>query len=239
MAHVFLAMNQNMLSEFRLSREASERAEALGRELGDRRLTCLAMGMRAVGIGTTQGWHHAIPVSEQALALAPDPFEAAICAGVLGHTLLRGGRVDDAIARLEPAIEAADRYRSVQVRSWVRAWLGEAYVAAGRVEDARLRAREALELARSARHPWGMALAERVLGLAARAAFAAFEAIGNRAMQAQHFLELAEIDVESGDRVNATAHLARAHELAVEIDAPALADRVRARGRELGLTIGS
>jgi class 3 adenylate cyclase/tetratricopeptide (TPR) repeat protein len=232
-AYLYLSLNEHVLGRLGVACEAGERAEAIGRELGDRRLTCHAIAVYAWPLGWSRGWAAVIPRLEESLAMAPDAFEAALVHGQLGLALYHGGRVAEALARLEIAVNEADRYRSIQVRSWYRAFLAEAFVANGRAADAIALAAAALEMAESARHPWGISLAERVLGLAAlargdrdeaRRRLSASQAAvpDHTTMQVLGHLALAELDAAGGDPRDAAVHLARARELAVESEANTL-----------------
>jgi tetratricopeptide (TPR) repeat protein len=239
---LYLSLNEHALGRLGAACEAAERAEAIGRELGDRRLTCHALGVGAWPLGWTRGWAAVIPRLEEGLTLAPDAFETALVLGLLGLALYQGGRLDEALARLEAAVEEADRYRSIQVRSWFRAFLGEARIASGRVADAVALATAALAMASAARHPWGVALAERVLGLAAlarrdldeaRRHLAASQAAvpDHSIMQAWGHLALADVDAAGDDPRSAAAHLERAKALARESEASALVEDIHRRTR--------
>ncbi len=56
-----------------------------------------------------------------------EKIETAVALWALGYAYLEQGDLTDAIPVLEQAVEQANRYRSRQVQSWVRTFLGEAY----------------------------------------------------------------------------------------------------------------
>ena len=57
--------------------------------------------------------------------------------GLLGYAYLEKGDVMQAIPVLESAVQAAQQYRSQQVQSWFKVFLGEAYRVNNQLEQAR------------------------------------------------------------------------------------------------------
>ena len=91
------------------------------------------------------------------------PAGAGVCAGcfrngtrlgILGYVYLEKGEVTQAIPVLESAVQAAQQYRSQQVQSWFKVFLGEAYRMNNQLEQAQDLSMQGLELARRIKYPW-------------------------------------------------------------------------------------
>jgi tetratricopeptide (TPR) repeat protein len=87
--------------------------------------------------------------------------------GLLGYAQLQLGDVAEAILSLEQAVAQADRYRSRQVQSQFRSYLGEAYSQSRQFKQAYDIALRGLQLAEAISYPAGMGYARRSLGLIA------------------------------------------------------------------------
>ena len=65
-----------------------------------------------------------IEVLQHALVISPDAYETAAHLGTLGLSYLEKGDLAEAIPTLEQAVEQANQYRSKQVQSWFKTYLG-------------------------------------------------------------------------------------------------------------------
>ena len=163
LAYWVLGFNHTLLGQFRAALEAEGRAAAVGEALGNARLESSAAwttgGIHALAGDADQ----AIVACRRGLELSPDPLNTAIAKAWLGYALLSGDDADGAVAMLEDAVRAFERFR-FRAHGWFAAWLAEAHLAAGRVAQARDLAGLAVALARETRQGYGAGIAERVLG---------------------------------------------------------------------------
>jgi hypothetical protein len=120
-----------------------QRVHEIGMELGDRRLQSQAAGAVAwirAATGDTDG---ALDAAWEAVGIAPDPVSRALGEAILGYALLDGDSHDDAIPRVELAVEQLGRFGIRQWHGWFMAVLAEAHRRAGRLDQARHVAGEA------------------------------------------------------------------------------------------------
>ena len=97
-------------------------------------------------------WQEGLAACQQALEYAPDAYETALNLGFLGYVYLEKGEVTQALPVLESAVQAAQQYRSQQVQSWFKVFLGEAYRMNNQLEQAQDLAMQGLR-ARSSHQP--------------------------------------------------------------------------------------
>jgi len=169
------AVNHTLLGEFDAALRAAGEAGAIAEKIGDARLASNA-AWTAGGIQALAGdASAAIAACERGLQAAPDPLAEAIARAWLGYAQLVAGDRAAAIVSLERALEQFARFH-FRAHGWFTAWLAEAHLDAGRASDAQELARRALELAREARQPYGVGVAQRVLARVARAGGALDEA---------------------------------------------------------------
>ena len=95
--------------------------------MGDRRLQTQGAGLKGWSLATYGDWEAGIDACQQALACSPDAYETALNRGFLGYAYLEKGEHAAAIAVLEQAVQEAIQYRSAQVQSGFKTFLGEAY----------------------------------------------------------------------------------------------------------------
>jgi len=179
-------------------------------------------------------------VLEEGLALCRGAeFRVALpfAAAYLGSAYLWSGRGTKAVALLEEAVEAISAMRQLGVRSWIVTALAEAYLVVGRVVEARERAEQAVALARAHRHQgweaWGLKLlgdiharvsAEREqrgaqqAGDAYRQALTFATELGMRPLIAHCHFGLGKLHAKTGQREQATQHLATATTMYREMD---------------------
>ena len=167
-AHWTVGLNHAALGEFDAALAAEAQAAA-GR--GSRR----SPGARLGGLGERPGlhvqgeWERAIRSCEEALALSPDPLNAAAALGWLGYAWLEWGDLGQAIPRLEEAVRLHAQFGFRQAQAWFSVFLAEAHRRGPRLETALELASQALELARASGTPPGVGWAERTLGHIAQA----------------------------------------------------------------------
>jgi DNA-binding NtrC family response regulator/tetratricopeptide (TPR) repeat protein len=168
-AHWTVGLNHTALGEFDAALRAEAQATAAGAEVGDPQV----LGSAAWASGlvyTCQGeWDKAVRSCEEALALSPDPLNAAAALGWLGYAWLERGDIGQAIPRLEEAVRLHAQFGFRQAQAWFSVFLAEAHRRAHRHETALEVASQALELARASDTPPGVGWAERTLGHIAQA----------------------------------------------------------------------
>ena len=166
------------------------------------------------------------------------PFVAAF----LGATYLWSGRVADALPLLEEAAEASTAMQMLGFRSWSITFLAEAYLVLGRIAEAQNQAEQAVALARAQQQrgfeAWGLKLlgdiyagafakSERAgndqagvaqAGDAYRQALALATKLGMRPLGAHCHFGLGKLHAMTGQREQATQHLASATALYREMD---------------------
>ena len=155
--------------DFDRATKAATRLDEIGEMIGNPRYK--TNGALILGWQSTMGgeWDEGIEHYNRALSLAPDLFETAIIVGYLGFAYLEKGDHIKAIATLEQAVDQANQYRSQQVQSWFKTFLGQAYGASEQFDKARDFASQGLELAKDVKNPWGIGTAQHALGVIAHA----------------------------------------------------------------------
>ncbi|MBI2205554.1 MAG: AAA family ATPase [Candidatus Rokubacteria bacterium] len=243
LAYWVLGFSHTLLGRFRAALEAERRAAAVGEALGNPRLESSAAWTTG-GIHALAGESEpAIVACRRGLELSPDPLNTAIAKGWLGYALLVGEDADGAVAMLEAAVTAFERFR-FRAHGWFAAWLAEAHLACGRVARARELAGLAVALARETRQAYGVGVAERVLGRCALvrgaldeatarfdAARTTFTTIEARFEVGRTLMVSAEVVRERGDEAGALATLKDARGIFEELDAQRYLERVDALAR--------
>jgi class 3 adenylate cyclase/tetratricopeptide (TPR) repeat protein len=235
-----LSMAFNSIGEWSRSLDACQQGLALGEELHDRRLRIVGL-FRTGSTHVLRGdWQTGLQYCDEALALSPPAFDAAMTRAVraLGH--VKAGDVTNGIAELGDAVAAFEHFKLRYTRSVVALWLAEAQLRHGEAAAARVLIEDVLATSRQIgyRHLEAVALRLRGEALAATEPATAREHLES----AQRILE--EIDArndvgktlvarallhrEEGDEAHAQALLQRAlalFELLNTVDEP---HRVRA-----------
>jgi tetratricopeptide (TPR) repeat protein len=218
-----LGLSYYFLGDLMRSMEATARAEAIGEAMGERRLQAWGASVKGWSLATRGDWEAGIAACRQALACSPDAWEAALDRGLLGCAYLEKGEHAAALPVFEQAVQEAVQYRSAQVQSWFKAFLGEAYRVNQQLDQAHDLARQGFELARGIAHGWGTALAQRTLGRIAHSignlaeaqaylqeARDSFASIHGRFELARTHLDLAALSYIQGDAESAAMHLSTA-----------------------------
>jgi tetratricopeptide (TPR) repeat protein len=187
---------------------------------------------------------------QQALEYAPDAYETALNLGFLGDVYLEKGEVAQALPVLEAAVQAAQQYRSQQVQSGFKVFLGEAYRMHNQLEQAQALAVQGYEFAHRIKYPWGIGLAQRTLGRIAHTSGNLAEAalhlqdavVTFEGMQAQYDLARTQLDLaalahDQGNQDTATTHLSTAHAWFKKLQVPKWVERTKHLAREYGVTL--
>ena len=228
-----LGLSYYFLGDLRRALKATARAEALGEATGDRRLQTQGAALKGWSLATCGDWEAGIAACQQALACSPDAFETALGRGLLGYAYLEKGEHAAALPVLEQAVQEAVQYRSAQVQSWFKAFLGEAYRVNQQLDQAHDLAQQGLELARRIAHGWGAALAQRTLGRIAHSrgnlaeaqaylqeARDTFASIHSRFELARTHLDLAALSHVQGDTEAAAVHLSTGRAWFIHLQVP-------------------
>jgi tetratricopeptide (TPR) repeat protein len=239
-----------MTGDFQHTLEVATRVHAIGQTIGDRRL--LAVAVVTLGWSYTEqgAWEAGIEALQHAAAISPDAFETAWIMGNLGYAYMGKGDLAQAIPILEQAVQAADRYRSRQVQSMFRIYLGEAYHLDDQIEKASGSAYQGLKLAEAIKFPWGMGRAQRILGCIAltngnlaEAEFYLQHALETLASihacfeQARTHLDCAALAHTQGHQDTATTHLSTAYAWFQKLQVPKWMERTEQRAREYGVML--
>jgi class 3 adenylate cyclase/tetratricopeptide (TPR) repeat protein len=236
--------------QFLRSLETAMKLQTLGEKLDDYRLQVNALEIIGWSYITQGEWEAAIEAIQDGLAISPDAFEAAVLLGHLGHAYLEKSDVAKAVSTLEQAVEQAQQYRSRQVQSWFKTYLGEAYRLDGRIKQAHDLAYQGFQLAQDAEHPWGIALAKRTLGRIAQTndnlaeanryfqeALSTFSLIQARFDLARTHLDLASLAHTQNNPDNATEHLCTAYAWFNKLQVPKWVKKTEQLAREYGITL--
>jgi tetratricopeptide (TPR) repeat protein len=168
----------------------------------------------------------------------------------LGYAYLEKGDHTAALPVLEQAVQEAMQYRSAQVQSWFKAFLGETYRVNQQLDQARDLAQQGLELARRIAHGWGVALAQRTLGRIAHSignlaeaqaylqeARDSFASIHGRFELARTHLDLAALSYIQGDAESAAMHLSTARAWFARLQVPKYVERAEQLACVYGLML--
>jgi tetratricopeptide (TPR) repeat protein len=217
-----LSLTAIPLGRWEMSLQYCRRALEHGQTGGDRRL-------QVVGWWRT-GWTHiqrgevdpGIRCCEEALALSPGPFDAAMARAVLGYGLVKAGKVETGIGKLAEAVEWFERSQLVFTRTWYAIWLGDAYLRAGDPASARRLSEEVLARSQERGYRYFEGMAERLLGtslasvdpaaaaLHIEAARRILEEVGARNEVAKVLMATGELRRDAGDLAGARAILQEA-----------------------------
>jgi tetratricopeptide (TPR) repeat protein len=176
------------------------------------------------------GWTHiqrgdvatGVECCEKALALSPSPYDAAMARAALGYGLVKSGRADDGIARLQDAVDWLRTSRLMFTATWFAIWLADSHLRAGDAAAARSLVEETLATSREAGYRYFEGLTERLLGTALidddptaathhlQAALDILEPAGVRNDVAKILVAQAELRRTEGDIGSARALLERA-----------------------------
>jgi class 3 adenylate cyclase/tetratricopeptide (TPR) repeat protein len=232
-AHCQGAGNLCNLGRFDESLTEVSAARELGERHGDSRILSYA-GWVSGWVKATRGeWEAGLADCTESVETSPDRLNSAFGMGCLGFAHREGGDLGPAITHLERAIELLTEAGYSRMVAWFSGWLAEAYLLAGDDSRGRTTAEGALLLSRELTYPWGVAVAERVLG---RVALAQGDADGTE----RHLQEALRRFASMGARFDACCvMLSIAHAARLRGDEPRAAELLRGCRRvfaELGVS---
>jgi DNA-binding winged helix-turn-helix (wHTH) protein/tetratricopeptide (TPR) repeat protein len=168
MTHFYLAMNHLVQGDFEAALAEANRADAVGKEIGDPRLQTYAA--LAVGwVEATRGNDAAaVAACQRSREQAPDRVSRAYASMMLGFALI--GQGDHARARtiLEPVVAELEGFAFPQWHGFAAALTAETYRLDARLDVAGALVQRALDVMTRTQYWYGVAFAQRV---AARIAF--------------------------------------------------------------------
>ena len=234
-----LSLTAIQLGEWKRSLEYCRQGLRHGEAVNDQRL-------KVVGWWRT-GWTHiqqgdlevGLRCCEEALALAPSPFDAFMTRAVRGYGLIKAGRAETGTAELAEAVTWFERSHLGLTRTWYALWLADGYLLQGRSADARPLAEEVVVASREAGYRYFEGVAERILGASLGetdrtrsaahlgAALRILEEIGARNEMAKTLVAQAHLRRAAGEVVTARALLERARSIFEELGTLDEAPRVR------------
>ncbi len=144
--------------------EYCRRALAFGRETNDLRLK--TSGWWRTGATHIQrgDFESGLRCCEEALALNPIPYDAAMTRGVHGHGLVKAGDLDAGIAELADTVAWFEKSNLRYTLSLLMLWLTEAYLRQGQRSQAQRLVEEVLETTRERGYRHLEGVAHRILG---------------------------------------------------------------------------
>jgi class 3 adenylate cyclase/tetratricopeptide (TPR) repeat protein len=252
LAYWDVGINAAFLGEFDAALEVLTHTRALGAESDDLRLQHLAE-LSTGWIQIMRGeWEAGMIACQHILACSPDPI---IELGALQYLSLAYIEQDDPASAIPLLEHVSQRLQHIQLpfaRARTAAFLGEALLASQQIDQAQHMASQALEISQAISYPYGMGLAQRVLGRIAQTgsdshtaaqrlheALRTFTALHGQYDMARTHLLLAELAHRQGNRDTGTLHLSEAHRLFQRMHVPKYVARTEQlaeafAGQELG-----
>jgi tetratricopeptide (TPR) repeat protein len=163
-SHCQSAGNLCNLGQFDESLAEVAAAGELGRLHSDRRIRSYAAWVGGWVKATRGEWEAGLADCTESLEVSPDRLNSAFGMGCLGFAHREGGDPSPAITYLERAIAVLTDAGYSRMVAWFSGWLAEAYLLDGDDSRGRATAEGALLLSRELGYPWGVGVAERVLG---------------------------------------------------------------------------
>jgi tetratricopeptide (TPR) repeat protein len=217
-----LSLTAIPLGEWKRSLQYCHRAVEHGEAVGDQRL-------RIVGWWRT-GWTHiqrgevemGVHCCEEATALSPAPFDAAMIKAARGYGLVKLGEIEAGITALAEAVQWFESSHLPFTQAWYALWLADSYVRAGDRVRARQLAEQVLAKSQETEYRYFEGMAERLLGASLLlddpgaaahhldTAEQILEEVGARNEVAKTLVDLAEIRRRGGDPAEARRLLERA-----------------------------
>lgn len=212
MSHFYVALNLLLAGRFDRGIEAAERADAVGREIGDARLQ--AYCRFAVGwIELSRGNHQlAIDAGRRGVELSPDRVCRVYTSMILGYALVEHAEPAAAREVLMPVIAELEGFGIPQFQALTLALLAEAARLSAAHGEAFALLERGVQVAERAQYWYAAGVSRRIRSRVHRAtgndaealreaecALATFERIGAEFESARTRLELAELAHRSGD----------------------------------------
>jgi tetratricopeptide (TPR) repeat protein len=164
MAQWVVALNCIPLGDFEAGRQATDRGNAIGEEIGDLRLQNYAAWTQGWIEATRGEWERGVEACQRARDRSQDPVNSAYANGQLGYAYLEGGDAARAIPLLEQTIDWFTQSRVRQTPGRFMASLSEAYLATGQLDRAERLAEQSLEISRDVKFLYAVGLAQRAAG---------------------------------------------------------------------------
>ncbi len=163
-AYWVAGFNQYVLGQFEKAFDSLLRAQTIGQALADPRLDpAWSIGHFYATLGE---WETGLDYCNQAVAAAKDPLNGAVASGFLGHALLEKGDLEAATQILEPAMTKMKEAGMQQILGWFAAYLGRGLRRKRKARPRPGRRRRGLAAAQAAEFRYGVALAQRAIGVA-------------------------------------------------------------------------
>jgi tetratricopeptide (TPR) repeat protein len=246
LAHWILSVHLVYLGRLAEALEATRQITVIAETLNEPRLWSFEAGVALVR-ATMGEWPEAVRHAEQALERASDTLSRALALSTLGLAHAQGGDADRAVGALQEAIDQIRGLDLVKVsESRFACFLADAYLLKGDAAQAGATAEAARRGCAESGYAWGVAWAERSLGLAARLrgdlegadwhlrdALARFETLEAAFDAARTAFHLAEVARARGRVDEGAALLARARDAFITLGVPvwlARADALAAAG---------
>ena len=233
LAYFDVGMNATFLGEFETALEALAHTRAIGEAREDPRLQHLA----ELYIGWIQimrgEWEAGLAACQSVLARSPDPIAELSALQLAGIAYLEQGEPAQAIALLERAVRRTQQVQLRYNQGRSMALLGEALLVSKQLEPAYHLALQGLESSQEIFHPYGIGIAQRVLGRIAQArgdyptaaqhlheALQTFTTLHAQYEIARTHLLLAELACQQDNWEALAIHLSAAHSLFQRLHAP-------------------
>jgi tetratricopeptide (TPR) repeat protein len=184
-------------------------------------------------------WETGIITCQCSLALAPDPFSAAVATGFLGYAYLESGDAAQASPLLEQAVAECERMRYRLGQGRFASMFSVALLMQGHLDAALAMAQQSLTLFGAIHHSHGIGLAQRALGRIAQArgmlgeaeqayseALTAFAAMSAHYELGRTYLDFASLTATQGNQTATLAHLNAAHALFKSMQLPQYVQRI-------------
>lgn len=210
--------------------EMQASAIAIGDALGDRRLQCSATWADGFIRALAGDLEPALASCVKAVALAPDPMARMVSLGMLALVHVERAEPRQAIALLDEAIAAAQKFHIPRLEGLFRGFRGEAALQIGDLESAQAFATQGVRLTLDSGYVYGLGWSQRILGRIAQArgdaqqardclaqAIAAFDGMQAPFEVARARLELARWLESAGNRKAAREQSQRAHAALAEL----------------------
>lgn len=162
MSHFYLAMNHLLTGDYECALAEADRADAVGKQIGDPRLQTYAgftTGLIEIERGASAA---AVDVTRRSLSLAPDRVSRAYASMFLSYALLESGRHDEAAERLEPTVKELESFAFPQWHGLAAILMGEAQRRAGALDEASRWTARGIEIVTRANYRYAIDLGARI-----------------------------------------------------------------------------
>jgi DNA-binding winged helix-turn-helix (wHTH) protein/tetratricopeptide (TPR) repeat protein len=162
MTHFYLAMNHLVQGDFEAALAEANRADAIGKNIGDPRLQTYAAFTVGWVEATRRNDAAAVAACQRSLEQAPDRVSRAYASMVLGFALIGQGDHAQARTTLEPMVAELEGFAFPQWHGFAAALTAEAYRLDARHDVAGTLVERALDVMTRAHYWYGVAFAQRV-----------------------------------------------------------------------------